>query len=186
MHPERLPRQPPPERGEEDATWESISAWANFEPVRNRPKVHEEALFFPIEFPHIFEQAWKHLDNLSKFPGFAQLSGFRRRLMSDFSVGFRKLATPPSIGPIVDGPVRFQSYVRAGAIFRLREIQDGLDYWQRIEATEPPPSPPSHRRRGLHGRAQSRLPPHRNRLQSRTKHRVDGGHSGRYPRGAQK
>jgi hypothetical protein len=62
--------------------------------------------------------------------------------MQGFSVGFREFKTPPSLGPVMDALVRFQSYARAAAISRLRPIQDGLDYWQRVSAERPTPTPP--------------------------------------------
>jgi hypothetical protein len=69
-----------------DATWEALSVSANFEPRPGKPKLHEETLFFPEAFTYEMEQAWDHIDNLGKVPGFARLSESRRRTTKDFSV----------------------------------------------------------------------------------------------------
>jgi hypothetical protein len=124
-----------------DAMWEALSVWADFEPRSGLPDSHEEWLFVPEGFACEMEEAWDHLEDLDKRPCFSKLLGCCRKTMRDFSLGFRKFATP-FLGPVVDSPVGFQSYARAAAISRLRPVQDGLDYWQRI-APAPPPTPSS-------------------------------------------
>jgi hypothetical protein len=63
-----------------------------------------EAVYFPEEFTVEIEVAWERLDNAAKLPGFGQLRDFRRKAMKDFSLCFRKFATPPPSGRVVDSP----------------------------------------------------------------------------------
>jgi hypothetical protein len=112
----------------------------------------EETLFFPEPFTRQMERAWDHLGNVSKRPGFVQLSDFSRRVMKDLSVGFWRFATPPTLGP-----VRFQSHAPAAAISRLRPVQDALDYWQPFSVSSPPTPPPT-KSRAWSGSVPSPLP----------------------------
>jgi hypothetical protein len=77
---------------------EALSGWSNFEPRPGQPNAHDETLHFPEAFTAEIEEAWTHPDNLAKLPIITQLPDFRHKAMKDFSLGFRKFATPPSLG----------------------------------------------------------------------------------------
>jgi hypothetical protein len=133
-------------------------AWANLEPQPGKPNFHDETPFFPDAFPHVLEQSWDYVGNLNKFPGFARFSEFCRNMME----GFRKFATIR----------RFQSYAQSAAISRLRPVQDGLDYWQKISVA-PTPAP------RVSSRGECRLelhPAHRYPLEP-VQSEAHGGHS---------
>jgi hypothetical protein len=130
------------EEATEDAIWVALSAWANFEPRLGKKKPHVEALYFPDALTHVIESVWDFLDRLPKSPGFDRLSGFRRQAIPDFSVGFGKLVSAPSLGLVVDAPPSSQSH--------------GLYDWVPISAPRSGPRPFRLRLRGTLARCSVR------------------------------
>jgi hypothetical protein len=53
------------EEAEEDATWEVLAAWANFEPCPGQDNVQSMVLYFPEACTHFFEGHEAILPNLS-------------------------------------------------------------------------------------------------------------------------
>jgi hypothetical protein len=86
------------------------------------------------------------LHDISAVSGFRQLPVSQQRAMQDFSVGFRKFASPVSIEPFGDALPRFQKHTQGAAISRVHPIQDGSNCWELAlpsqEWQAPPPASP--------------------------------------------
>jgi hypothetical protein len=96
----------PEEEGPEDAMWTACSAWANFEPVPGKPKVHSEILYFPEASTYFFEGDEDTLFDLSGTSLYQDASPYRKQLIEDLCLGFRKFEAPPVLNPFGKGLLR--------------------------------------------------------------------------------
>jgi hypothetical protein len=69
----------------EDTMWMACAAWATFEPILGQPKIHQETLWTPDEFGHIFAG-----DSFAE--QYQAASEFRKGMMDAFATGTCKFA----------------------------------------------------------------------------------------------
>jgi hypothetical protein len=128
----------PEEEAEEDAMWKARAACADFEPVPGLLKAHPEILHFPEARTHFFEGNEGTLFDLSATSLYQDASPFRKALVEEFCMGFRKLKTPPYLSPLGDALRRIQDCVRAASSSRRFQVSDGADYWLGDRSVPPP------------------------------------------------
>jgi hypothetical protein len=62
------------DRSKEDATWEPLATFVNFDPSPGNLRPYELVVFIPDEFTHETEAVWKHLGPISQMAGFNSFS----------------------------------------------------------------------------------------------------------------
>jgi hypothetical protein len=126
----------PEEEWLEDAMWTACSAWENFDPVHGKLKERPEALFVPESCTHFFEGNEDTLFDLSHTQLYREASPFRKQLIEDFCLGFRKFESPPFLGPLMDAPLRYQGYAKFRASSRRYQVYDSEDCWTQASSFE--------------------------------------------------
>jgi hypothetical protein len=118
----------------EDELWTASAEWANFEPVLGQLKIHQERLWTPEEFAHIFED-----ETYSREP--PRASEFRKRQMDRFMTGIRKFGQGFEWHPRAesDPPKKADYYsYHAAASTRIR-VSDGPELWSQGQVVFAPP-----------------------------------------------
>jgi hypothetical protein len=107
---------------DEEAFWEVMKDWAQFQPRLAKPRVDPGLLYYPSEFSHMFELFWDYLDDPTKHPDIDPSAAVSSM---DFS-GF----TPQ---PEVEAPEKSQRIASLAALSRRCPVQDATDYWSSIQ-----------------------------------------------------
>jgi hypothetical protein len=115
---------------DEEALWLTLPSWASFQPRRLQPRETPGRLFYRAEFLHIFEKYWDCLPNLHDHPDFNSESPFSQEEMKRFSSALSTMNLSEFM-PSVAAEAKQSDIETAkeAAISRLRQIQDGLDFW---------------------------------------------------------
>jgi hypothetical protein len=108
---------------EENAFWQVMKDWAQFEPRLARPRVASGQLFYPSAWSHMFEAYWDFIQAPSQEEAtsvpMARYASAAAQL--DFSD-----CTPL---PDVEAREKSQSVASSGPLSRRCPIQDAMDYW---------------------------------------------------------
>jgi hypothetical protein len=124
----------PEEEVWEDAMWMAVAEWASFEPKLGQPKIHQETLWAPDEFTHIFAG-----DTFEA--GYAVASEYRKAVMDRFALGTRKFAQAYEFRSATqeDPPKRADGYAYHAAASRRVRISDGPSLWDEGQVVFVPP-----------------------------------------------
>jgi hypothetical protein len=120
----------------EDTMWTACAAWRMFEPILGQPKIHQETLWTPDEFGHIFAG-----DSYAE--QYQEASEFRKGMMDSFAAGTRKFAQPYEYHSWAEGepPKRADGYAYHAASSRRIRISDRPSLWDEGQVDfAPPPS----------------------------------------------
>jgi hypothetical protein len=104
----------------EDTLWTACAEWASFEPVLGQHKIHQEILWIPDEFTHIFEGGTFDQE-------FRNASEYRKKQMERFAAGtqrFQQMYDWHSFAES-DPPKRENYYSYHAAASRRIRISDG-------------------------------------------------------------
>jgi hypothetical protein len=66
---------------------------------------------------------------------------FRKQLIEDFCLRFRKFETPPCLSPLMDAPLCYQGYAKFRASSRRYQVYDAEDCWTPATSFEMRPEP---------------------------------------------
>jgi hypothetical protein len=115
---------------DEEALWIALSAWVSFQPRLQLPRKFPGRLFYPDGASHIFEEHWRHLDDLSAMPGFSSKTPTCQAAMLAFSEGLSHFScTNWAPQPTAEAPGKLAKIANDAAISRLRPIADGPNQW---------------------------------------------------------
>jgi hypothetical protein len=123
---------------DKDAMWTACAEWANFEPVLGQVKIHNEKLWTPDEFLHIFMELEGDLGTSQVYQS---APPYRRAQIERFSAGVAKFRQGFEWHAHADSdqPVRADTYSYHAAASRRFRISDGPDLWSQGRVVFVPP-----------------------------------------------
>jgi hypothetical protein len=118
---------------EDEALWEVMKDWAQFQPRLSKPRSDPGLLYYPAEYTHVFEKYWDVLNDPTQHP-----DGVKSSHCFDSMKVMAEALAPMSLDswepqPDSVAPEKSQRIARTAALSRRCPTQDAVDYWSTPE-----------------------------------------------------
>jgi hypothetical protein len=118
---------------DDDALWEVVNDWAQFQPRLSTPRLDPGILLYPAEYTHVSEKHWDVLNDPPQQPdGVESPHSFEAmKAMAEALAPMTLDSWEPQPDSIA--PEKSQRIARTAALSRRCPIQDAVDYWSSPE-----------------------------------------------------